>query len=86
MTIKRDKGLGKYKGTYLQTGTQEEKDDIDRKKHVAAIIAAETKGQFIKNNDLTDKERNRKPKPKKIKPKKIKQKKKLTRIRSSRDD
>ena len=38
MTIKRDKGLGKYKGTYLQTGTQEEKDDIDRKKHVAANL------------------------------------------------
>jgi hypothetical protein len=79
MKSKRDKGLGKYKGTYLQTGSQEEKDEIDRKKHVAAIKAAIEKGQFVKNNDLTEEERIRK-----IKPKKIKKKKQLRKIRSSR--
>ena len=57
MKSKRDKDLGKYKGTYLQTGSQEEKDAIDRKKHVAAIKAAETKGQFVENDDMTEEEK-----------------------------
>tara|TARA_Y100000741_G_C17900574_1_gene415094 strand:+ start:113 stop:367 length:255 start_codon:yes stop_codon:yes gene_type:complete len=78
MKSKRDKGLGKYKGTYLQTGSQEEKDAIDRKKHVAAIKAAIEKGQFVKNDDLTEKEKT-------VKKKSIKTKKKqLRKIRSSR--
>ena len=43
-----DRGFGMYKTQWLISGTQEERDQIDWKRHVAAIKAARSKNQNIK--------------------------------------
>ena len=43
-----DRGFGMYKTQWLISGTQEERDQIDWKRHVAAIKAARSKNQNTK--------------------------------------
>ena len=43
-----DRGFGMYKNQWLISGTQEERDQIDWKRHVAAIKAARSKNQNTK--------------------------------------
>ena len=50
-----DKGFGKYKQDWWD-GTGAHKAFIDRRQHVAGIKSALTKGNYVKNNDLTKEE------------------------------
>ena len=51
----RDKGFGKYKQSYWD-GTKEHMHFIMIRQHVAGIKSALTKGNYVKNNDLTKEE------------------------------